>query len=49
MKKDKGKDKREYIWCVRCISEGHEKEHCPIFHEYLASGALIPLKKFTLP
>jgi hypothetical protein len=22
MKKDKGKDKREDIWCVRCISEG---------------------------
>jgi hypothetical protein len=21
MKKDKGKDKREYIWCVRCRSK----------------------------
>ena len=41
MKKDKGKDKREDIWCVRCRSEGHEKEHYPLFHEYLASGALI--------
>jgi hypothetical protein len=49
MKKDKGKDKREYIWCVRCKSEGHDKEHCPLFHEYLASRALIPLKQFTLP
>jgi hypothetical protein len=49
MKKDKGKDKREDIWCVRCRSEGHDKEHCPLFHEYLASGAPSPLKQVTLP
>jgi hypothetical protein len=49
MKKDKGKDKREDIWCVRCRSEGHEKEHCPLLNEYLAFGALSPLKKVTLP
>jgi hypothetical protein len=49
MKKDKGKDKREDIWCIRCKSEGHDKEHCPLFHEYLASGAPIPLKQVTLP
>jgi hypothetical protein len=29
MKKDKGKDKREDIWCVRCISEGHDKNIIP--------------------
>jgi hypothetical protein len=49
MKKDKGKDKREDIWCVRCRSEGHDKEHYPLFNEYLAFGALIPLKQVTLP
>jgi hypothetical protein len=49
MKKDKGKNKREEIWCIRCKSEGHDKEHCPLFNEYLASGALSPLKKVTLP
>jgi hypothetical protein len=49
MKKDKGKDKREDIWCVICKSKCHEKEKCPLFHEYLASGALIPLKQVTLP
>jgi hypothetical protein len=49
MKKYKGKDKREDIWCVRCRLEGHDKENCPLFHEYLASGALIPLKQVTLP
>jgi hypothetical protein len=26
MKKDKGKYKREYVWCVRCRSKGHDKE-----------------------
>jgi hypothetical protein len=49
MKKDKGKDKQEGIWCVRCRSEGHGKEHCPLFHEYLSSKALSPLKQVTLP
>jgi hypothetical protein len=49
MKKDKGKYKRGDIWCVRCISEGHEKEQCPLFNEYLAYGASIPLKQLTLP
>jgi hypothetical protein len=49
MKKDKGKDKREDIWCVRCRSEGHDKEHYPLFNEYLAFGALSPLKQVNLP
>jgi hypothetical protein len=49
MKKDKGKDKREDIWCVICRSEGHDKEHCPLFHEYLSSGAPSPLKQVNLP
>jgi hypothetical protein len=26
MKKDKGKEKREDIWCVICRSEGHDKD-----------------------
>jgi hypothetical protein len=49
MKKDKGKDKREEIWCIRCKSEGHDKEQCTLFHEYLASEAPSPLKQATLP
>jgi hypothetical protein len=49
MKKDKGKDKIEYIVCIKCKPEGHDKEHCPLFHEYLASGAPSPLKQVTLP
>jgi hypothetical protein len=44
MNKYKGKYKREAIWCVRCKSEGYDKEHFPIFYEYLASEAPSPLK-----
>jgi hypothetical protein len=49
MKKYKGKDKREDIWCIRCKSKGHDKENLPLFHEYLASGASSSLKQVTLP
>jgi hypothetical protein len=49
MKKDKRKEKREDIWCIRCKSEGHDKEHFPLFHEYLASGAPSPLKQAIVP
>jgi hypothetical protein len=49
MKKDKGKEKREDIWCIRWKSEGHDKEHCSLFNEYLASRAPNPLKQDTLP
>jgi hypothetical protein len=49
MKKDKGKEKREDIWCIKCKSEGHDKENCPLFHEYLAFGAPNPLKQDTIP
>ena len=39
----KGKEVREEVWCTRCRTEGHSKEHYPVFAEYLASGALNPL------
>ena len=38
----KGKEVREEIWCTRCRTKGHSKEHCPVFAEYLASGAPNP-------
>ena len=41
MKKDK--EVREEVWCTRCRTEGHSKEHCPVFAEYLASGVPNPL------
>jgi hypothetical protein len=49
MKKEKGKEKREDIWCIRCKSEGHDKEHCPLFNEYLAYGSPNPLKQAIVP
>jgi hypothetical protein len=49
IKKDNGKEKREDIWCVKCRSKGHDKEHFPAFHEYLSSGAPSPLKQVTFP
>jgi len=49
MKKDKGKEKREDIWCIRCKSEDHDKERCPLFHEYLASGEPNLLKQAIVP
>jgi hypothetical protein len=49
MNKNEGKEKREDVWCVICRSEDHGKEHCPLFHEYLASGASSPMKKVNFP
>jgi hypothetical protein len=49
MKKERGKEKREDIWCIRCKEEGHDKENCPLFSEYLASRAPNPLNQDTLP
>ena len=39
----KGKEVRDEVWCTKCRTEGHSREHCPIFVEYLASGAPNPL------
>jgi hypothetical protein len=49
MKKDKGKEKREDICCIRCKEEGHDKEICHLFNDYFTSGAPNPLKHDTLP
>jgi len=38
----KGK-KREDVWCVTCKAEGHDRDHCPVLQEYLATGAPNPL------
>jgi len=42
MRKEKGK--RTDIWCIRCRTEGHDKEHCPALSDYLAAGAPNPLR-----
>jgi hypothetical protein len=39
----KGKEKHEKFWCTKCSTEGHEKEECSTFMQYLEKGALNPL------
>ena len=39
----KGKQVREEVWCTKCRTEGHSKEHCPVYAEYMVSGAPNPL------
>ena len=39
----KGKEVHEEVWCTLYRTEGHLKEHYPVFAEYLASGAPKPL------
>jgi cytochrome c2 len=39
----KGKEVREEVWCNKCRTKDHSREHCLVFAEYLASGAPNPL------
>ena len=39
----KGKEIREEVWCTKCRTEGHSKEHCPVYAKYLVAGAPNPL------
>jgi hypothetical protein len=39
----KGKEVCEEVWCTRCRTKGHLKEHYSVFIEYLASVAPNPL------
>ena len=34
----KGKEVKEEVWCTKWRTEGHSRDHCPIFVEYMASG-----------
>lgn len=46
---NKCKERREEVWCTKCIIESHSKEHCPIFVEYLANGEPNPLPQTQDP
>ena len=35
----KGKKVREEVWCTKCRTKGHSKEHYLVYVEYMASGA----------
>jgi hypothetical protein len=39
----KGKEKQEQVWCTKCRTEGHHKDECPTFAQYLVTGAPNPL------
>jgi hypothetical protein len=41
----KGKEKREQVWCTKCRTEGHHKDECPTFTQYLEVGASNPLPR----
>jgi len=45
----KGKEVREEVWCIKCKGEGHHKEQCPMFQDYLNSGAPNPLNQGARP
>jgi hypothetical protein len=38
LNQNKSKDKREVVWCTTCRTEGHHKNECPTFTQYMAAG-----------
>ena len=45
----KGKEQREDIWCTQCHADGHTKDTCPYFQNYLLLGAPNPLSCGSVP
>jgi hypothetical protein len=43
LKQNKNKDKWEVVWCTTCRTEGHHKNECPTFVQYMAVGMPNPL------
>ena len=35
---------RKEVWCIKCKGQGHDKDYCPVFMNYLAGGGLMPLR-----
>jgi len=33
---------REEVWCIKCKGQGHDKDHRPVFMNYLARGGPMP-------
>jgi hypothetical protein len=38
LNQNKGKEKREVVWCTTCGTEGHHKNECPTFTYYMETG-----------
>ena len=32
------------IWCLKCKFQGHDKDHCHVFTNYVAGGGPMPLR-----
>ena len=45
------KEKYEHddLWCTQCHVDGHTKDTCPTFQNYLLSGPLNPLSCSSVP
>ena len=37
-------DMRSEDWCIKCKVEGHYKDQCHVYHDYLTAGGPNPLK-----
>jgi len=35
---------RDEVWCVKYKGQGHDKDHCPVFANYLVGGGPMPLR-----
>ena len=45
----KAKEYRDDLWCTCFHADGHTKDTCPMFHNYLLLGALNPLSYAGVP
>jgi hypothetical protein len=43
LNQNKGKEKREVVWCTLCRTKEHHKNECPTFALYMATGVPNPL------
>ena len=34
----------EGVWCIKCKGQGHDKDHCLVFANYLERGGPMPLR-----
>lgn len=35
---------RKEVWCLKCKSQGHDKDRCPVFANYMEGGGPMPLR-----
>ena len=45
----KGKEAQEDLWCTKCRTDGHTKDNCPTFMNYVSFSAPNRLKGHGIP